>query len=285
MRLALVLVILAAGTAAAAPGSLAMRPKADDHGGLVSNMDCTACHTSEGWNIGARADGSGFDHDRTGFPLRGAHTQATCAKCHSSDKAPAATCESCHRDPHQGRQGRECAECHTASAWADTNTLDQHRRTRMPLTGRHATVDCVDCHKRQSERGWSDVPTSCYACHQAEFHRSDVHPTHDGSTGSAMFSRDCALCHQTSAWSPAITNPATLPGTISRSDHSGYFVLTSGSHRATDCTGCHADPRRMQLVRCDGCHQDVVLRSQHRGASSARTATACLSCHPRGAAR
>ena len=285
MRLALVLVILFAGTVAAAPGSLAMRPKSDDHGGLVSNMDCKACHTSEGWNIGARADGSGFDHDRTGFRLRGAHTQATCAKCHSSDKTPTSTCGGCHRDPHQGRQGRECAECHTATAWADTNTLDQHRRTRMPLTGRHATVDCVDCHKRQSERGWSDVPTSCYACHQANFHRADVHPTHDGSTGSAMFSRDCAQCHQTSAWSPAITNPATLPGTISRSDHNGFFVLTSGSHRTTECTGCHSDSRRMQLVRCDGCHQDLALRAQHRGASSAQTATACLSCHPRGAAR
>jgi hypothetical protein len=258
---------------------------ADDHGSLVSNMDCKACHTSEGWKLGAKADGSGFDHDRTGFPLRSAHTQATCAKCHATDKPPPKNCVGCHRDPHRGRQGDECAECHTASAWSDTNTLDQHRRTRMPLTGRHASVDCVACHKRQSERGWSDVPTDCYACHQAEFHRTDVHPTHDGSTGSAMFSRDCALCHQTAAWTPALTNPSTLPGTISRSDHSGFMVLTSGSHRTTDCASCHADTRRMQVVRCDGCHQDTALRSQHRGATTARTATACLSCHPRGAPR
>jgi hypothetical protein len=243
-------------------------------------MDCKACHTSAGWDIGGKADGSGFDHDRTGFPLRGAHVQQTCMKCHTSSKSPASACSGCHQDPHQGRQGGECAECHTATAWSDTNTLAQHRRTRMPLTGRHAMVDCVTCHKRQSERGWSDVPTACYACHQADFHRADIHPTHDGTAGTGMFSRDCALCHQTSAWTPAFTNP---------SDHGAYFTLTSGSHRTTECTGCHVDRRRMQLVRCDGCHQDTTLRAQHRGAAVARAvgraAATCLGCHPRGAAR
>jgi len=258
---------------------------AGDHGGLVDNLDCKACHTSEGWTIGAKAGASGFDHDRTGFPLRGAHVQQTCTKCHATDRLPAQTCRGCHRDPHEGRQGGECAECHTAIAWSDTNTLDQHRRTRMPLTGRHATVDCVACHKRQTERGWSDAPTACFACHQADYHRSDVHPTHDGSTGQALFSRDCAQCHQTAAWSPAVTNPSTLPGALSRTDHAPYFALTTGSHRTVECASCHADRRRIKLVRCDGCHADTALRTQHRGASIARTTATCLGCHPRGAAR
>ena len=273
---AAVLVLVLTATAAAAPSS--------DHGGLVDNMDCKACHTSAGWNLAAGTTGTGFDHDRTGFPLRGAHVQEACVKCHATTKPPPRTCDGCHRDIHQGRQGKQCEECHTAVAWSDTNTLEQHRRTRMPLTGRHATVDCVGCHKRQSERTWSDTPTACYACHQADYHRTDVHPTHDGSTGQALFPRDCALCHQTSGWSPAITNPSTLPGTMARTDHTG-FDLTKGSHRTIECAGCHADSRRTQLVRCDGCHDGATLRSQHRGATTARSASSCLGCHPRGAAR
>jgi len=262
-----------------------MRPKAK-HDGFIDDMDCKACHTSAGWEIGQKAGASGFDHDRTGFALRGAHAQATCTRCHSGTAKLPTTCEGCHRDPHQGRQGNGCAECHSAVAWNDTNTLEQHRRTRMPLTGRHATVDCVACHKRQSERTWSDVPVDCYACHRAEYHRSDVHPTHDGSGGAPMFPRDCALCHQTSGWSPAITDPNNLPrNALARTDHDVYFVLTTGSHRTAECASCHVDQRRLQLARCDGCHQDLALRKQHRGATVARSAASCLRCHPRGAAR
>jgi hypothetical protein len=93
------------------------------------------------------------------------------------------------------------------------------------------------------------------------------------------------LCHQTAAWSPAITSPTGLPGSLARSDHDMYFTLTSGSHRTADCASCHADQRRMKLVRCDGCHNDITLRTQHNGATLARTAATCLRCHPRGAAR
>jgi len=183
------------------PASLAMRDTT--HGGAIAEMDCKACHTSAGWKLGAGAGASGFDHDRTGFPLHGAHAQTTCGGCHIGATPLQTTCAGCHRDPHQGRQGKACEECHTAVAWSDTNTLEQHRRTRMPLTGRHATVECAACHKRQSERTWSDAPVDCYACHRTDYHRADVHPTHDGTTGSPAFSRDCGSCHQTSGWSPA----------------------------------------------------------------------------------
>jgi hypothetical protein len=266
-----------------APTSLAMRDTS--HGGAIADMDCKACHTSAGWKLGAGAGASGFDHDRTGFPLRGAHSQTTCGRCHTGTTTLQTTCAGCHRDPHQGRQGQACEECHTAVAWSDTNTLEQHRRTRMPLTGRHATVECVACHKRQSERTWSDVPVDCYACHRADYHRADVHPTHDGSSGSPAFSRDCGLCHQTSGWSPAVTDPSMLPRSLARADHDAVFQLSTGNHASAECTSCHVDARRTKLVRCDGCHQDVQLRAQHRGATVARGALSCLRCHPRGAAR
>ncbi len=265
---------------------LAMRPRASSaHGGFIDRMDCSACHTATGWEVGIQAGKSGFDHDLTGFPLRGAHRQSDCSRCHNAAGKPATVCEGCHADPHQGRTTGTCAECHTATAWRDTNALERHRSTRMPLTGRHATIDCVACHRRQSERQYSATPTDCYACHRAEYH-GNVHPTHDGTGGQPMFPRECGMCHQTSGWSPALRDPsASVFSALSSGAHDAFFVLSTGSHRGAECGACHFDPRRNRLVRCDGCHSDVALRDQHQTAIQTRTATACLFCHPRGARR
>jgi hypothetical protein len=285
-----------AAYAAPAPSSLAMRKPA--HDGFVDDLDCSACHTADGWQLAATAGASGFDHDRTGFALRGAHVQTRCTGCHAGRGRPATSCEGCHRDPHQGRNAGTCAECHAATAWSDTQALEQHRRTRMPLTGRHAMIDCAACHRRTGERALSDLPADCYGCHRTEFHAITVHPIHDGSDGSTPFSRDCGLCHRTTGWQPAIANPAGLPvpavATVGRAsgasgasgasvDHETRFPIAAGSHRGAACAACHPDARRTR-VRCDGCHDDVSLRGQHR-APVARAAAACLGCHPRGMAR
>jgi hypothetical protein len=268
--------------AAPPPTHLTMRDR-PAHGGFVDDLDCSACHTSSGWQLAATAGASGFDHDRTGFALRGAHVQVVCAGCHTGRTKPATSCDGCHRDPHAGRNDGTCAECHAATAWSDTATLAQHRRTRMPLTGRHAVIDCMACHRRSGERAFSDVPADCYACHRTEYHAITVHPVHDGSAGGGVFSRDCGLCHRTSGWTPAIANPGGLGAAARTADHDGWFVL-AGNHRGAECTACHADRRRAAAVRCDGCHRDTALRAQHR-APVARSAAACLACHPRGAAR
>jgi hypothetical protein len=271
--------------APAGPATLAMRQKTVAHEGFVDDMDCSACHTADGWQLATTAGASGFDHDRTGFALRGAHVQTRCMGCHTGTARPVGACESCHRDSHQGRNDGACAECHAATAWSDTATLAQHRRTRMPLTGRHAVLDCTQCHRRSGERAFSDVPSDCYACHRTEYHAATIHPVHDGAGGSAPFSRDCGQCHRTSGWQPAIAPPGVMARSVARlAEHDARFALTSGSHRATECRACHPDQRRMQLIRCDGCHQSARLRTQHRSPVS-RSSAACLGCHPRGAAR
>jgi hypothetical protein len=273
------------------------------HRGLVDNMDCSACHTADGWQVTATAGGSGFDHDRTGFPLRGEHTTTACSGCHTRMAKPATNCEGCHRDPHQGRVTGACAECHTATAWSDTRTLEQHRRTSMPLTGRHATIDCSDCHLQAGARALAALPTDCYACHRRDYHDQTIHPIHDGTNpNNPAFPRECSLCHRTTAWTPAVVDPMTLPriaspGTRGNADavqttiattgpqqHDAVFMLSTGSHRLVECSACHVDSRRTRLVRCDGCHLDTTLRAQH-ARPVARAASTCLRCHPRGASR
>jgi hypothetical protein len=257
--------------------SLAMRR-------IVGEMDCSACHADASWQLGQHAGTSGFDHDRTGFALRGAHQQARCAGCHEDRAKPPTSCDGCHRGPHQGRHTEPCAECHRATAWSDRAVLEQHRRTRMPLTGRHALVDCADCHKRQAERVYSDTPSDCYACHRAGYHDPNVRPIHDGSAGTAPLDRNCALCHLTTGWSPATAQPVLRESVPPQ--HDASFVLSTGSHRATasECASCHVDVRRPRLVRCDGCHVVARVRAQHRQ-PIAMVASGCLRCHVRGAAR
>lgn len=293
MMLAMLGLVVGLGPALAQPSgsrpTLTMRKEAPAHGGFVDDMDCSACHTTSGWQLASTAGASGFDHDRTGFALRGGHAQATCSRCHTGGARPPTRCEGCHKDPHEGRLDGTCAECHSAqaTAWSDTRALEQHRRTRMPLTGRHALIDCTSCHLRQTTRTFRDLPVDCYSCHRSKYHDHSIHPVHDGSTGQPAFARECGLCHQTTSWTPAFTDPTKLPGEIvaRTGGHDRWFVLSSGKHTTAPCESCHVDPKRTAQVRCDGCHADATLRREHAGATVAHAAPACLRCHPRGGAR
>ena len=239
-------------------------------------LDCKGCHAATGWKL-AGTGGNGFDHDATGFVLRQAHARVACASCHDGKPRAAgartnATCQSCHADPHKGRLTGQCFECHTAVAWQDVAVFEQHRRTRMPLTGKHALIECSACHRRQGDRTWRDLPTDCYGCHEQDNRAAVGH--------EAAFHRPCALCHDTLAWAPALT-----PADIARvADHDRSFVLSTGPHRGASCESCHVDPTRSRAVRCDGCHGAVALRAQHQ-TSVAPIASTCLRCHPRGARR
>ena len=261
---------------------------ADAHDGLTAGLDCSACHTSESWKLAGNAGKSGFDHDKTGFPLRGKHRQTGCQECHNGAKPTETpeTCVGCHRDPHEGRMDGQCYECHTAVAWTDVRQLEQHRRTRMPLTGKHAIIECNACHKRQAERTFSDLPTDCYGCHAADYHSPATHPNHDGTDASGTmtpFPRTCGMCHSTITFAQAFTDPSTVMPRVQQAlKHDVSFTISSGVHRTASCADCHVDRRRPRAVRCDGCHADA--RSKHTK-PIAMVASACLSCHPRGTRR
>src|SRR5207244_1085840 len=105
MRVALLLIAaLAAGRAAAAgPAAFGERPaplpplpvslQSMPHG--MGDTRCSVCHSTEGWTKVT------FDHDRTGFPLRGGHAVTTCSSCHASSDFRAAlptSCAACHKD-------------------------------------------------------------------------------------------------------------------------------------------------------------------------------------------
>jgi hypothetical protein len=276
MRPALVLLPLAAvlaGAADPAPSAadLSLRPVAPHPTG---DTDCGACHTAEGWRPVT------FAHDRTGFPLEGRHREVSCKACHRSatfaDPIPRA-CSACHRDPHLGRLGQRCQDCHDPNSFASqTFGPEAHRRTGFPLSGRHALIACEECHGDRRDRGFSRPNARCLGCHEADLARA----TGGGAAldhGAAGFPPDCRGCHSTWHFTPA-----------SFQAHQTCFDIRRGPHASIRCVDCHTTIPPVALgqpltcttdtANCLRCHGGVA--PQHSGvAGFALVNRKCYECH------
>lgn len=223
----------------------------------ASTAECRTCHTE---HEGREADVTGlvaetFDHDATDFALSGAHRGVPCRGCHPPDAAyrdaPSA-CVACHRDddPHAGRLGEQCGDCHRVSAWTDT--AFEHDETGFPLSGRHREVECALCHPNQR---YEDTATDCHGCHRLD----DAH--------LGRFGTRCESCHSPRAWRPATFDHARETD----------FAL-EGRHGEVACEACHKKglPGPELPSDCVSCHR---ADDEHRGRFGAK----CEQCHsPRG---
>jgi hypothetical protein len=152
----------------------------DVHAGALEG-GCESCHGTEGWRENLR-----FDHDVGAYPLLGMHVLAGCGQCHAS-RAYAGTshdCVACHRsvDVHQGSLGRDCAACHSPNGWKLWD-FDHNQRTKFPLAGAHAGLQCAQCHRRPA--GQMKLPNDCASCHRDD----DIH--------LGQFGAQCQRCHTT----------------------------------------------------------------------------------------
>jgi hypothetical protein len=140
--------------------------------------------------------------------------------------------------------------CHTVSGFLPTTfTLQNHGRSRFPLTGAHAALACASCHPAGAVQAtstrklrWAALP-ECATCHK------DVH------RGQFAGRYTCASCHGTQSWSDfAFSHERTR------------FLLT-GKHALVPCTGCHkttADGGRRFAgtpMRCTDCHDASTLKN------------------------
>lgn len=117
--------------------------------------NCTTCHTTSDWVAVT------FDHQLTGWDLEGKHQSVSCRECHFTEdngltvaeqrfQLEDNTCVACHENVHGDQfsvQGKtDCVSCHTvAEKWNVENF--KHNETLFPLEGKHAVVDCKECHK------------------------------------------------------------------------------------------------------------------------------------------
>lgn len=276
------------------------------HGALAArgaSVDCALCHSEHHGaeldlvgeaafalaGFGARAD---FAHGHTDFALVGVHADLACTACHAHADAPlppegalrfgglAQACSTCHDDPHAGRYGAGCADCHGQTQPFDALDGFVHERG-LALRGAHVGVACEACHAPGSERsvaalagGASGIaPRACQDCHASSHEpellagtaaRADVAP---GAT--------CAVCHDEEHATFAAGERA-----MPRALHDLVGMQLDGPHVRVDCASCHAGgltrapdrPARLGSD-CAACHDDP-----HAGQFGAR---ACLDCHER----
>ena len=238
------------------------------HASAGYSTTCTDCHTTTNWA------GATFDHQKTLFPLFGAHTTVTCAQCHGDGvyKGKAITCISCHQAAFNGTANPKhasagflatnCTTCHTTNpGWAPATWT--HPTNLFQFTGAHVALaaDCAQCHADNVFKGKG---TTCVTCHLAKYNATST-PVHS----SSGFSTTCETCHTTSTWLGAVF------------DHSKTLFPLTGAHIATACSGCHGDGvYKGKAITCVSCHQTAFNNTANpKHANAGFLATNCSTCH------
>ena len=235
----------------------------------VFELDCSACHTAEGWEP-ALLDSQPFDHaEQTAFSLARhamdyAYQPLSCQECHQNDihSIDLDTCEACHGDndtsfidEHLRVFGSSCLDCHDGV----DRMSDFDHANFFPLDGRHADVECEACHKDSPDgKIFKGTPTECVQCHA----EPDVH--------AGFFGLQCQYCHTVSTWLPAKLQIHNYP-------------LDHGSQGEVDCQVCHST--RYIEYTCYGCHDhepQAIAESHARAEISVEELPECAKCHPVG---
>ncbi len=294
---------------------VACHQKNDTHAGRLG-QDCSRCHSPRGWEY------LHFDHSQVGFALVGQHARVPCENCHTEEQYHELTthCQQCHLDniPHAQDTASECEFCHTPWNWKILSF--EHDALRLPLEGKHAQVDCYDCHTRDSFRGLNDACIQCHEDpHEGDFGvQCDVCHTpiswetsafnHD-ATGFSLTGKhrglDCGGCHQLPGYkglNPACNachtqdSPPDHFGPTCEDCHSTAawqpanfqhlaFPIDSGKHKLS-CNRCHIVPGDYRTFSCisGGCHPQSKIDSEHKGEVSGYVyeSSACYRCHPQG---
>ena len=231
----------------------------DPHRGELSPArgDCAECHDQVKF---APTQFTLAMHERTAYPLTGAHGAVPCTACHAPlAGGPARAgrvrfritdtrCQACHRDPHDGAfREQPCSGCHATEAWPQV--VFDHSATRFALTGAHLRIRCSSCHTRPADDPRAPVrfrglPTTCSdaGCHGQP--HGDQFAERAGGT-------ECTTCHSSDHWRPANFDHQT----------DSDWPL-DGAHRNVPCASCHMREAPGLPVRfhplphqCQDCHR------------------------------
>ncbi len=228
------------------------------NGYTYNSLACFACHPL------GKSEGA-FNHNATGFPLKGSHLQADCLDCHTNGYAGTSPlCASCHTknyneavNPNHVNAGisTECETCHNDESWSPS-LFDHTVATGFELTGGHAGRQCAECHVGTT----SNASSECISCHQANFNSALNHVSQNYPT-------QCLQCHSTANWD------------VTNFDHNLTNFPLTGAHIATECSACHTNGYAGTSMLCNSCHSENYNKAQNPVHTSAGISTECETCH------
>jgi len=213
--------------------------------------DCAQCHSVSGFS------GSSYtleDHNKSDFPLEGAHMATPCFSCHKKTDQwnfyfRNNSCTECHSNIHKNYlpvkylSSGNCKNCHSTNEWNDINF--DHNQTKYALQGKHLEVECKKCHFSYSDeklvQKFTAINTSCENCHK------DIHYGQFNKNGK----NDCERCHVFSNWNPEKFN------------HDDARFALDGKHVNVECIACHRQTNyisnnyiiyKINDISCASCH-------------------------------
>ena len=229
---------------------------------------CEQCHTVKGWSIVLQT----VREHTNRFPLVGGHAGLDCADCHKGEAVGqfvglSIQCYSCHQNTYQQTTSPkhsaaafpvQCEQCHTINNWLGAKF--DHSATGFPLTGMHATLDCVACHVGGKYQG---TPAACVGCHLPDYQKA-ANPNHL----SLGISQTCQMCHSTSAWQPANFN------------HDSVGFPLTGGHAKLQCEQCHSNGNfNLTSTACVGCHLKDYQGTTNPNHMATGIPQQCQICH------
>ncbi len=237
---------------------------------VYPTSQCGTCHTSGGqWSQ------ANFNHTAV-YPLTGRHATASCNDCHHGNyNTTSQVCYSCHRTEYDTTSNpshsanptifptAQCGTCHTSGGqWTQANF---NHTTVYPLSGRHATATCNECHHGT----YMNTPTNCYHCHTTEYDTTS-NPSH--SANPTIFpTAQCGTCHTSGGqWTQANFN------------HTTVYPL-SGRHATAACNDCHHGTYSNTPTDCYRCHTtayDTTSNPSHHANPTIFPTSQCGTCHP-----
>lgn len=161
--------------------------------------------------------------------------------------------------PHGPGFNISCSLCHSTKSWQFDRKIYSfdHSKTKLPLSGQHAVINCRDCHKTLV---FSEAKSMCIDCH------ADVHQATVGS--------ECSRCHSSDSW---------LVKNITEIHNLSRFPLL-GAHRTADCFLCHKSESLARYdvpgIECIDCHRQEYLSTTSPNHAEAGFPEDCSRCHP-----
>jgi len=209
---------------------------------------------------------------------------SNCTLCHDlGNKVTNNKCLNCHKvikalvNQNRGYHAssvvkdKNCVKCHSEHYGRKFKMIRfdkdkfNHGLTGYVLEGKHNEIDCKKCHNpkfitnkeiKKRPKTFLGLGTKCINCH-VDYHQN------------TLSSNDCASCHNTKAFSPAINF-----------DHDKTKFKLTGKHVNISCKKCHKVEKRngkdfqnftnLAFKKCNACHNNPHNKNLNNS---------CKQCH------